>query len=153
MKSFNRVCVYILGIFFFLTCSGCVYVTTHTKLNNDYSDHRYNKVVVICVNDDGDIAKKTESNVVDYFSSRNLGWVNCISFSDNYYEGSTDNKKSFKVKLSKFIKKNGVDGIIFISDSGLNLSSYITGMTTYSNGYTGINTITNKSIGLKMEFL
>ena len=152
MKSFNRVCVYILGIFFFLTCSGCVYVTTHTKLNSDYSDHLYNKVVVISVNDDGDIAKQTENNVVDYFNSRNIDWVKCISFSENYYEGSTENKKSFKEKLSKFIKKNNVDGIIFISDGGLKLSTYITGMTSYSNGYTGVNTLTDKSIGLKMEF-
>jgi hypothetical protein len=130
---------------------GCVYVTTHTKVNSDYSTNRYNKIVVICTDDDSDVAEQTESKVGEFLKENSISWVAYYPFSDNYYEGSDSQNTSFKEKLSKFIKNNRADGILFITNGDMSLSSYITGMTSYRNGYTGINEVDVKSMALKME--
>lgn len=136
---------------FFLLFGGCVHVTTHTKVNNDYASNIYNKLVVICTDDDSDVAAETENHVGDFLKKNKLEWITFFPFSQNYYEGSDSNNDSFKRKLDKFIAKNKIDGILFITNGNMSLSSYVTGMTTYRNGYTSLNGVNVKSMALKME--
>jgi hypothetical protein len=151
LKNKNLKIFTLILTFISVLVGGCVYVTTNAKINSDYSINRYNNIVVICTDDDSDVAGQTENKVLDYLKENNASWVHCYPFSDNYYEGSDSQSASFKEKLKKFIKKNHVDGILFISNGDMNLSSYITGMTSYRNGYTNIDEVDVKSMALKME--
>jgi hypothetical protein len=141
---------YFLSVFLFVLISGCVSLSIRSNLNKDYSEKRYNRIVVISTSEDSDFASNAENQIENNIDDQDLEWVTCFKYSENYYAGSNTNPDVFKNKLKKFIENNKADGILFVSDNGVDAKGVITGFSARTYGF-AVNRATVRSVGVVME--